>query len=385
VIFCAIFLSLFLLGKGPQGAYLTYVRAARNITNHVSPYSFENYSSGFKYSPLFGVLFTPFPLLSIKAGGGLWQFLNFLVFMMGLLAYIIQAFSQKVPLHAILDRPYKLVILLVLTSNELLGALMNAQINPLICGMMLLGLVLYARRHYLSAGLTLALASNFKLFPLCLALLLLWDFRLRYWLGFWAAFLISFFLPALMIGWDWNLELLRTWHAVLTSDFAIAHDSRSLLRFLRLYFDFQQDGWYYAFVAANIAFLCLGYRFFFSTCRENGVKILFPLIALFILLFNHRSENALFVFACPVFVALYLILLEKRMADESALAELILLPVSYFLISVAYSDLVPERVSELFNVLHMKTLGALLLYLYFLQASIPWRITRAQKALGKTS
>lgn len=367
-IFFGVFLCLFILGKGPKGSYRTYLQAGQDVAAHAIPYSFTDFESGFKYSPLFALFFYPFSFFPFKAGGALWQFLNFSVFSSGLFLSMAHYFEKDGELGRILDRPYKLIILLGMVSNELMGALLHGQVNPMICGLMLLGLVFYSQDRFVLAGILLALACNFKLFPLVLALLLLWDFNWKYWITFGAAFLGFFILPAAALGWEWNWELLQTWLKVLSMD-TVVERSLSLLQLLRIHVDFQRDTFYYLFVAGNVLYLCAGYRFFYSLEKKRGAATLFSLAALFIMLFNHRSENVLFVFACPVFAFLYLKLLGKQRGGQSAAQETLVLVFSYFCISLAYSDLVPPWVTHHFTELHMRTVGALLLYCYFLKES----------------
>lgn len=360
-VYCTAFICVFLWGKGAKGVFEICIQGSRDIFSHVSPYPVTDYASSYKYSPLFSIFCYPFHFFSSRTGVVLWQTLNFGLFFWGVLAFSSQFFRD---ISALLDRPYKFLIFLALISNELLGSLLNGQFNPMLSGMMLLGLVFYNQGRFLAAGAILAIASNFKLFPLCLALLLLWDFRPGYWVSFIGSSLLALILPALFLGWDWNQELVVTWLSSLTGDYA-GHGSLSLLRFLRIHFGFQQENLYYAFIFLNVILLCAGYRWSFSAIRTEGAKNLYPLVALFILLFNHRSESALFVFISPAFAFLYLGVLEKRREGGKALPETALLSFCYFIISLGYSDLVPDPLIEWFNAAHMKTFGAMMLYGYY--------------------
>lgn len=360
-------LSLLFTNQLPINVYNTYAVAAKNLMNHVYPYPVEpvEFHIGYKYSPLYGVLFYPIQLFSSEVGRLIWIFINFTTFLAGLGVFLSHCYkSRQNNLAALLDKPYKLVILLLLIFNEMSVSIKIGQANSLVCGLMLMGLAHYAQGKNLSAGILLALASNFKIFPLALALLLLWDFRAAYWKSFLRSYIVMLFLPALVLGWEWNFDMLVAWHKTLLLDFE-TESKLSLMKFLEINFGFSLSGIYRGFVVLNIILLCIGYRYSFSAGANHGNRILFPLTALFILLFNHRSEIELFVMVTPVYAMMYLNILEMKSAGRDAKAETLFLVLGYFLITHLRTDLVPSKVGEFLFHDRSQSLGSLILYLYY--------------------
>ncbi|OGW14944.1 MAG: hypothetical protein A3K09_06390 [Nitrospinae bacterium RIFCSPLOWO2_12_FULL_47_7] len=351
----------------PINVYNTYAAAAQKLANHMYPYPREavEFHAGYKYSTLFGVLFYPIQALPFELGRFLWILINFSVFMLGLGTFLVHVFKNKNhTLAALLDKPYKLAILLILIFNEMSVSIKIGQANSLICGMMLLGLAFYAQGRNFSAGIILALASNFKIFPLALALLLLWDFRQAYWKSFLLGYIAALLLPALVLGWSWNMEMLMAWHKTLFLDFN-TESKLSLMTFLEANFNFNGSLVYRGFVVLNILLLCVGYRFSFSASRSGGLRFLYPLTALFILLFNHRSEIELFVLVSPVYALMFLAILEKINEGRNATQEITFLAIGYFLITHLRTDLMPSVVGALLFHDKSQVLGSLILYLYF--------------------
>lgn len=359
--------SLLITHQLPINVYNTYAVAARKLADHVYPYPLDaiEFHVGYKYSALFGVLFYPIQALPFELGRLLWILLNFSVFMVGLGIFLAHGYtSERNTIATLLNKPYKLAILLVLVFNEMSVSIKIGQANSLICGMMLLGLAFYAQGRDLAAGVVLALASNFKIFPLALALLLLWDFRPVYWKSFFGSYILMLFLPALVLGWNWNMEMLIAWHKTLFLDFN-TESKLSLMKFLEVNFNFNSSAVYRGFVVLNIILLCVGYRRSFSASRADGLRLLYPLTALFILLFNHRSEIELFVLVSPVYAAMFLSILEKKAEGGNATPETVFLVIGYFLITHLRTDLMPSVVGEVLFHDRSQSLGSLILYLYF--------------------
>lgn len=369
-VFAAGALVVLFTHKLPDGVYSTYATAAKNLANHVDPYpkSEFDFPVGYKYSPLFAVLFYPFQTLPAKLGPFLWRSLNLAAFMAGLGVFLTALYERKGGVAALLDRPYKLVILLTLVFTEMGISLKAGQANPMVCGSMLWALARYSRGRYRAAGIVLAFVSNFKIYPLALALLLLWDFKPQYWKAFFATYVLALFLPVAVLGWAWNQEMALAWHKTLFSDFH-TESKLSLMAFLQANFGFDWSAPYRVFIVLNIALLCAGYRYALSALGAGGAKLLYPLVALFILLFNHRTETELFILIDPVYAILFLDILEKRAEGKSAAKEIGFFALGYFFVTLVYTDLTPDRVGELFSAAKSRILGALILYVYFLDAA----------------
>ncbi len=368
LIICGMMLSLLMAHQLPINVYNTYALAAEKLMAHLYPYPVGEieFLSGYKYSPLFGILFYPLRALPSNWGRIFWILINYAAFMAGLGVFLVHCYKGKGhTLAKLLDKPYKLVIVLLLIFNEMTVSIKIGQANSLVCGLMLLGLTYYSQGRNLIAGVLLALASNFKIYPLALALLLLWDFRSAYWKSFLGSYILMLFLPAFILGWAWNMDMLIAWHKTLLLDFN-TESKLSLMKFLEVNLNFNGTVYYRAFVVLNIALLCVGYRYLYSATTTTGLRILYPLVALFILLFNHRSEIELFVLICPIYSMMYLSILEQKAEGRSATSEIAFLVIGYFLVTHLRTDLMPSKVGEFLFHDRSQSLGSLILYFYFI-------------------
>lgn len=373
LIICVMMVSLLMTHQLPINVYNTYAVASEKLMAHLYPYPIEKveFQVGYKYSPLFGVLFYLLRSLPSNWGRILWILINYAVFMGALGVFLTHCYKSKgLTLAKLVDRPYKLVIILLLVFNEMTVSIKIGQANSLVCGLMLLGLTYYAQGRNFTAGVLLALGSNFKIYPLALALLLLWDFRSAYWKSFWGSYILMLFLPAFILGWTWNTDMLIAWHKTLLLDFD-SESKLSLMKFLEINFNFNGTVYYRAFVILNIALLCIGYRYSYSATTTTGPRILYPLVALFILLFNHRSEIELFVLICPIYAMMYVNILEQKAEGKNAVLEITFLIIGYFLVTHLRTDLMPNKVGEFLFHDMSQSLGSLVLYLYF--AYLAWK------------
>lgn len=353
------------------GVYETYKTAAQKILQYQDPYprNTEAFHSGYKYSPLFAVLFSPFKFLPFPIGSFLWRLLNMTTFLTGLTILLTRIYRNPNSLNRLLVRPWQVLILLLLTYSPFIISLKVAQANSLVCGMILFSLAFYFSGKEVFAGICLALASNFKVFPLAFAMLLLLDFRWKYWCAFWGMTVVSFIIPALFLGWEWNEDLHRLWFRALTTDFDTS-DKLSLWKFLQHNFGLYSQNLYRGFVILNVVFICAVYRPAASALKENGLKQLVPLCALFVLLFNHRTETELFVLVNPVYVLLFLKVLEERIQGRKGIKEIVVLIAGHFFITLVHSDIVPDFLTEWVEKFKIRVFGALILYGYFIWEAV---------------
>jgi hypothetical protein len=163
----------------------------------------------FRYPPPFAVAVSPFGALGLRAGGVLWSWAGMAVYAAGL-----WRFARDV-LPAGRSRGWAAAFL-ALGTVVALPALWNAQSNPLVVGLLLLGASGVARRRWWTAALLLAAATWLKLTPLLPALLLclLWPRRLAP--RFAAALAAGALLPFLTRPADVVLGHYLEWVAALT-------------------------------------------------------------------------------------------------------------------------------------------------------------------------
>jgi Glycosyltransferase family 87 len=163
----------------------------------------------FRYPPPFAVVVTPFGALGLRAGGVAWSWAGMAVYAAGL-----WRFARDV-LPAGRSRGWAAAFL-ALGAVVALPALWNAQSNPLVVGLILLGASGLARRRWWTAAFLFAAATWLKLTPLLPALLLccLWPRRLAP--RFVAALAVGALLPFLTRPADVVLDRYQEWAAALT-------------------------------------------------------------------------------------------------------------------------------------------------------------------------
>lgn len=138
----------------------------------------------YRYSPTWAILFTPLGLLPDRLGGALWALLN-----LGLLAFaLVVAAKDFLPGRWDASRLGWLGVLVAFGS---IRSAWNAQSNPLVIALMLLGASAIARKRWWSASVLLALPVFMKLSPVVVAML---------FVALWPKKLLPRFLAVMAIG-----------------------------------------------------------------------------------------------------------------------------------------------------------------------------------------
>lgn len=201
---------------GPNIVLNTYAQAARRFLDLASPYqAYAVNLDQFKYSPLFawgfGGLMTftqEFGVEHWRSTLQVWTLVNSFLFWLGVCRWI--DFRKS--------RPSWFWIFFSACFLSLDLCLWYAQSNALIVGLMLIGLAEFKEGRQGWAGFFLALATNLKVFPFFLALLLFKQGNRRYFSVFALTLITSLFVPALHVGWQPNLTFLKEWVEILGSD-----------------------------------------------------------------------------------------------------------------------------------------------------------------------
>jgi hypothetical protein len=159
---------------------------------------------GFRYSPLIAALFTSCELVPEPAGNVIWRLVNAAAFLTALACWL--RFAVPLPTT---QRQRGLIYLLV--APLALGSLNNGQVNPLLIALMLGGVTACVVGRWGLAGLFLAVAVMFKIYPVALGGLLVVAFPRRFTLRFLAALLVLAALPFLMQHTDYVLRQYALW------------------------------------------------------------------------------------------------------------------------------------------------------------------------------
>lgn len=351
--------------------YRIYDAGTLKLFSGIDPYPAEfltgaEYGNWFLYPPFFALVFHPFSsaVLGAAYGAFAWVLLNILVFYSGALAMI-----DLLGGHALFRR-WRMVAAIFLITNELLGAALGTQVNPLVAGLMIWGGVFYARGRFTAAGVVLALAAAIKIHPLALILLLALGLQWRFIVSAFGFLLIFTFLPAAVTGWDPLLRLFAHLAAIFPAD--SLHDNflgiQPTLYACGLTLPDKPFTIFTLANAAAVALVCLPK----AKEPEKLVTAAFPLAAAFIILFNKRTEGLSFVFLAPAFLFMLRAHLSAKDANDRAEAKLQfrLLIAGWLLISYLSSDLFPAPLREVVETWHLKGVGGLLVYMWAWRAAI---------------
>jgi len=121
---------------------------------------------GFVYSPVTAAFFAPLSLIPMLAANIVWRLLTTAVFLGGV------AWWLKTDLHRwIPERRHTLVFILLFPLA--IGNFNNGQVNPLVIGLLMMGIIAAHRERFTLAAFCIAVATYFKIYPLAVGLLLI--------------------------------------------------------------------------------------------------------------------------------------------------------------------------------------------------------------------
>ncbi len=119
----------------------------------------------FRYSPLVAAFFVPLDLLPARTGEFLWRTLNMVVFLGGLYFCC----RAGVPRQLSVKETCAVFLLCIPLA---VGSLNNAQSNPLVLGLLLIGAGAAMQRRWTLCSIAITIATCFKLYPIAFGMLL---------------------------------------------------------------------------------------------------------------------------------------------------------------------------------------------------------------------
>lgn len=149
-----------------------------------------------RYSPVVHALLSPFALLPQRWGALLWRQLNAAVYLSGLFCW-----SRAILPNTLTRSQRAAIFLLVLPLS--ITSLNNAQANPLMIGMLLLGVAAAGAGRWNGSAACVALACLVKVYPLALGLLLVLAFPRRFGARLGVALAAGLAVPFLMHNPDY--------------------------------------------------------------------------------------------------------------------------------------------------------------------------------------
>ncbi|NOR14857.1 MAG: DUF2029 domain-containing protein [Candidatus Aminicenantes bacterium] len=341
------------LHKHPDN-YQVYIHAVENVLYQNNPYATQPGKDFYKYSPLAVLMIYPFSRLIDEVGTFLFVFLQFLVFFWGFWRWAKIAGFDLGSSRGMMVLAFCSVILDTILSVQI------CQVNALLFGSMLLSAAYYREEKYVRAGLLLSLVTNLKLFPFTLALCFLLGLKKKYWLAFWSGLFMWFLLPAVFLGWGYNLELLKNWVKLMTWDQTRSLEMLDIGNFVGYHFGISQS--IRNPLALGIGLLIgLGTLYLFRKKQHLLIdRYLVPVNGLYILLFSYLSESATSVLATT---AIFLLAMQAWRAQKHAWFYWISWALALLLIPWFYSDGVPQAWTLWARAFHLKTIGYVLVSL----------------------
>jgi hypothetical protein len=352
------------LVKHPDN-YLTYITAAESILERHNPYAPLEGLDFFKYSPLAGLMIIPFSRLIDELGTFLFVFFQYWLFFWGFWRW-----AQSTGIRIAQSRAFMIVAFVSVITDVTLSVQI-CQVNAAIFGLMLLAAAQHAESKYLKSGFLLSLATNLKLFPFTLGLCFLTDFKKKFWASYLSGLVFWFVLPAVFLGFSYNLQLLQEWLGLMSWDQTRNLEMLDIGNFLELHFGVSQSLRNPLAVGSGLL-IGLGAFWVFRKNRLDLVnRYLIPVNALYILLFSYLSESATSVLATP---CIFLIGIEAVRATKRSWMFWSAWVVSLLLVPTFYSDIVPRAWLLWARGFHLKTAGYI-----FLSIVIGWMIYRDWK------
>lgn len=165
-LWCIVFLVIFIRAArcpGQNTVLDTYMMAGRHWLEGKAVYSGRN---GFVYSPLIAAFFAPLAMVP-KIYAEIFSRLLYGAVYLGALAWWLRAGFQR----AIPANRQPLVFLLLLPFT--IGNINNAQVNPLLAGLMMLSLLAVHSERWMLAAFCSALAVYLKIYPVVVGMLLI--------------------------------------------------------------------------------------------------------------------------------------------------------------------------------------------------------------------
>lgn len=214
VLFVLINQSFFNLNKD----FTVFVKASALVFEGKSCYDvwIHSGSSGLKYyySPLFAILLAPIKDLPQGVGNFIWLSLNLMLFirLLKLVDYFLNIKPQT-------DSKKTLFFLLLIVSSSrfIFDCLSQGQMTFILVWGTIESVALIHKRQLVKGSLLLALVINFKILPIAILAYLVYKRETKASLLTIIFSFVFLLAPALVIGFDFNLQLLQDWYKSITS------------------------------------------------------------------------------------------------------------------------------------------------------------------------
>ncbi|SFF18891.1 glycosyltransferase 87 family protein [Thermoflexibacter ruber] len=170
------------------------------------------YNLQYFYSPLFALLLIPFSYFSFKTIGVIWLLLN--TFLLLRTWNIFEYYLDKTKLspkgHLVL-----IILSFAVVSRFIFFNYERVQMTIFLLWAMMESSYQIFQGRKLAGALLLAFAINIKVLPLVMIPYLVYRAEFKASIYTFSALLTYLFVPALILGWEYNLFLLKEWWAII--------------------------------------------------------------------------------------------------------------------------------------------------------------------------
>lgn len=355
--------SLVQLGaKGESGHFLIFSTAARELWAAQNPYLTHYPSGHFNYSPAAGLFFYgPFSFIPHTWGLVLYMGLSVTVLAVGLVKFF-RVFQLKRHLE-------NLFLFLFMLSSELIGNVLNARFETFTLGCWLLVLSFRAKQKLLFwSYFLLAALSNFKLQTIPLAgLLLVWELRqgqgARATMVFVASLVFWHFSPMVVFRAAEIAELGASMRQNL-----LFYTEGGWIQFQHIFrLVYRVTGWSANWQGVQIILVCIGVGlaslvFALRGKLPSGIRLLTvaSLASIYVVACLPMSQSAGYILYAPALFAGFFALQHQHHSVHRRTLWVVLF-LSFFCVSVSYSDLTPQVWRAWFFELALKSVGAIAL------------------------
>ena len=196
------------------------------------PYRPTDVQEGYRYSPTFAVLVTPFALLPDSIGGVLWRLFN-----AGSLLWALGWLTRAVLPSPVSTKHYAMLLLLVVPLT--LQSLNNGQANLIVIAAMLAAVAAVKEERWNLAAALLAFSFIIKLYPLALGMVLIVLYPRHLSWRCLVAVVTSMLLPFFCQSPEYVADQFAKWIVLLRSedrsDIQLEHMYRDLWLLIHLY------------------------------------------------------------------------------------------------------------------------------------------------------
>jgi hypothetical protein len=208
--------------------FTVYSAAGQAVLDGTDIYAAQNVRGWlYVYPPPFAILMTPFAKLSLAWGSGLWYLISLLGLASAAVMAVKLAREAVSPAAGAIDTWTLYEAPLFLASPWLISGLIRSQASEFMVWLMIASIYCWRRGRPVLGGMSLAAAALMKAFPIALLAYFAWQRQWRFFGAFFAFLLVGgLVLPALVYGWQQNLDYWNQWGHIVAGPALSANDSR---------------------------------------------------------------------------------------------------------------------------------------------------------------